>query len=93
MREHSTNLASFRRALPLTSDPLNALHSCSLSITTSGFGHRKLSEKANVVFIHGWAGSAKYWKSTANALADQFDCLLYDMRGWAIAWARTQIYN
>jgi len=41
-----------------------------------------LRKKPVMVFIHGWAGSAKYWKSTANALADQFDCLLYDMRGF-----------
>lgn len=38
--------------------------------------------KPVMVFIHGWAGSARYWKSTANALADQFDCLLYDLRGF-----------
>ncbi|MEA5568019.1 MULTISPECIES: alpha/beta hydrolase [unclassified Anabaena] len=38
--------------------------------------------KPVMVFIHGWAGSARYWKSTANALVDQFDCLLYDMRGF-----------
>jgi proline iminopeptidase len=33
-------------------------------------------------FIHGWAGSARYWRSTANALVDEFDCLLYDLRGF-----------
>lgn len=38
--------------------------------------------KPVMVFIHGWAGSAKYWRTTANALVDQFDCLLYDMRGF-----------
>jgi proline iminopeptidase len=38
--------------------------------------------KPVMVFIHGWAGSARYWKSTAEALADKFDCLLYDMRGF-----------
>ncbi|MBU7583482.1 MAG: alpha/beta hydrolase [Nostoc sp. TH1S01] len=38
--------------------------------------------KPVMVFIHGWAGSARYWKSTANALSNQFDCLLYDMRGF-----------
>ncbi|MFM7408966.1 MAG: alpha/beta fold hydrolase [Cuspidothrix sp.] len=37
--------------------------------------------KPVMVFIHGWAGSARYWRSTAEALLDQFDCLLYDMRG------------
>lgn len=38
--------------------------------------------KPVMVFIHGWAGSARYWRSTADALADQFDCLLYDLRGF-----------
>ncbi|MBD2449550.1 alpha/beta hydrolase [Nostoc sp. FACHB-152] len=38
--------------------------------------------KPVMVFVHGWAGSARYWKSTAEALADKFDCLLYDMRGF-----------
>ncbi|MBO0348760.1 alpha/beta hydrolase [Phormidium pseudopriestleyi FRX01] len=39
-------------------------------------------EKPVLVFLHGWAGSARYWESTALALADRFDCLLYDMRGF-----------
>ncbi|AFY48833.1 putative hydrolase or acyltransferase of alpha/beta superfamily [Nostoc sp. PCC 7524] len=38
--------------------------------------------KPVMVFIHGWAGSARYWRSTANALLDEFDCLLYDLRGF-----------
>ncbi|MEA5513809.1 alpha/beta hydrolase [Nodularia sp. UHCC 0506] len=38
--------------------------------------------KPVMVFIHGWAGSARYWKSTADVLVDQFDCLLYDLRGF-----------
>jgi len=38
--------------------------------------------KPVMVFIHGWAGSARYWRSTANALSEQFDCLLYDLRGF-----------
>jgi len=38
--------------------------------------------KPVMVFVHGWAGSARYWKSTADALSDKFDCLLYDMRGF-----------
>ncbi|MGI8502851.1 MAG: alpha/beta fold hydrolase [Hassallia sp.] len=38
--------------------------------------------KPVMVFIHGWAGSAKYWQSTAHALSDEFDCLLYDLRGF-----------
>jgi len=38
--------------------------------------------KPVMVFVHGWAGSGKYWESTAKALAEDFDCLLYDMRGF-----------
>jgi pimeloyl-ACP methyl ester carboxylesterase len=35
-----------------------------------------------MVFVHGWGGSARYWESTAQALCDRFDCLLYDLRGF-----------
>lgn len=38
--------------------------------------------KPVMVFVHGWAGSGRYWQSTAVAQSDQFDCLLYDMRGF-----------
>jgi proline iminopeptidase len=38
--------------------------------------------KPVMVFVHGWAGSSRYWQSTAEALSAQFDCLLYDMRGF-----------
>ncbi|MCC3417242.1 MAG: alpha/beta hydrolase [Microcoleus sp. PH2017_29_MFU_D_A] len=40
------------------------------------------SGKPVMVFLHGWAGSARYWESTAQAIANDFDCLLYDMRGF-----------
>ncbi|MEH1834036.1 MAG: alpha/beta hydrolase [Nostoc sp.] len=40
------------------------------------------SVKPVMVFIHGWAGSARYWQNTADALSEQFDCLLYDLRGF-----------
>lgn len=40
------------------------------------------SIKPVMVFIHGWAGSARYWQSTAVAMSDRYDCLLYDMRGF-----------
>ena len=42
----------------------------------------RLSPKPVMVFIHGWSGSGRYWQSTAEALSDYFDCLLYDMRGF-----------
>ena len=40
------------------------------------------SDKPTMVFIHGWAGSDRYWESTAFSLVEQFDCLLFDMRGF-----------
>lgn len=49
-------------------------------ISTSGnspSGHKRI-----MVFLHGWAGSARYWESTARSLVDDFDCLLYDLRGF-----------
>lgn len=39
-------------------------------------------DKPIMVFIHGWGGSGRYWRSTAKALSSQFDCLLYDLRGF-----------
>lgn len=39
-------------------------------------------QKPVMVFIHGWAGSCRYWRTTAQAIASSFDCLLYDMRGF-----------
>ena len=44
--------------------------------------HSENSVKPVMVFIHGWGGSGKYWRSTAEAIADDFDCLLYDLRGF-----------
>ncbi|MGJ3252452.1 MAG: alpha/beta fold hydrolase [Elainellaceae cyanobacterium] len=40
------------------------------------------TEKPVMVFLHGWAGSTRYWESTARTLAPYFDCLLYDLRGF-----------
>jgi pimeloyl-ACP methyl ester carboxylesterase len=43
------------------------------------------TEKQNkpvMVFIHGWGGSARYWRNTAIALSTEYDCLLYDLRGF-----------
>lgn len=45
-------------------------------------------KKPVMVFIHGWAGSGKYWESTARALSNDFDCLLYDMRGFGRSLGR-----
>lgn len=35
-----------------------------------------------MVFVHGWGGSARYWESTARFFSGNFDCLLYDLRGF-----------
>jgi proline iminopeptidase len=48
-------------------------------------------KKSVLVFIHGWAGSARYWTSTANALSAQFDCLLYDLRGFGRSRGRAPL--
>ncbi|MEL6228296.1 MAG: alpha/beta hydrolase [Cyanobacteria bacterium J06627_3] len=40
-------------------------------------GHRP-----TLVFLHGWGGSARYWERTAQAMKQDFDCLLYDLRGF-----------
>lgn len=45
-------------------------------------GTEPVGEKPVMVFVHGWGGSCRYWRSTAQALSPQFDCLLYDMRGF-----------
>lgn len=45
-------------------------------------GNSASGSKPVMVFIHGWGGSCRYWRSTARALSPQFDCLLYDMRGF-----------
>ncbi|PPS45788.1 alpha/beta fold hydrolase [Chroococcidiopsis sp. TS-821] len=45
--------------------------------------------KPVMVFIHGWAGSARYWQGIARALADKFDCLLYDLRGFGRSRGRS----
>ena len=45
-------------------------------------GEQYPTGKPVMVFLHGWGGSGRYWQSTAEALAAQFDCLIYDQRGF-----------
>jgi pimeloyl-ACP methyl ester carboxylesterase len=40
------------------------------------------TEKPVMIFIHGWGGSCRYWRTTAAAMTARFDCLLYDLRGF-----------
>ncbi len=40
------------------------------------------TERPVLVFVHGWGGSARYWKATAIALSDRYDCLIYDLKGF-----------
>jgi pimeloyl-ACP methyl ester carboxylesterase len=47
------------------------------------------ADKPVMVFLHGWAGSARYWRSTAEALNPLFNCLLYDLRGFGRSKAPT----
>jgi pimeloyl-ACP methyl ester carboxylesterase len=49
--------------------------------------------KPVMLFVHGWGGSARYWQSTAEALRDDFDCLLYDMRGFGRSRRQGSIGN
>ena len=35
-----------------------------------------------MVFLHGWGGSGRYWQTTAEASKQNFDCLIYDLRGF-----------
>ncbi|WP_017304543.1 alpha/beta fold hydrolase [Spirulina subsalsa] len=48
-----------------------------------GVGETPIGKKPVIVFVHGWGGSARYWESTARAICQDFDCLLYDLRGFA----------
>ncbi|MGD1809294.1 alpha/beta fold hydrolase [Dapis sp. BLCC M126] len=38
--------------------------------------------KPVMVFLHGWGGSGRYWENTAQELSEEFDCLIYDLRGF-----------
>lgn len=40
------------------------------------------SDRPVMVFLHGWGGSGRYWQPIAQALSSEFDCLLYDLRGF-----------
>lgn len=35
-----------------------------------------------MLFVHGWGGSSQYWRQTAHQFSSQFDCLIYDLKGF-----------
>jgi pimeloyl-ACP methyl ester carboxylesterase len=49
---------------------------------TSSSDRLTRTDRPVLVFLHGWGGSSRYWRSTAEAFADTYDCLLYDWRGF-----------
>ena len=49
--------------------------------------------KPVMVFIHGWGGSLRYWRRTAKALSQEYDCLLYDLRGFGRSVSPARIPN
>jgi pimeloyl-ACP methyl ester carboxylesterase len=53
-------------------------------------GASEPSGKPVLVFVHGWGGSARYWESTAEALSKDFDCLLYDLRGFGRSRSKSE---
>ncbi len=93
----SLSLTFFCCSFPLSSDEIKLLETqiecmdaLQDKITVRGVEHYyewirdPQSDRAKpiMVFIHGWCGSSRYWRSTALALCDRFDCLLYDLRGF-----------
>lgn len=64
----------------MTSLPIRGVNHYYEWITTAAANGR--TGKPVMVFLHGWGGSCRYWQGTAQALANQFDCLLYDLRGF-----------
>ncbi|MBE9030769.1 alpha/beta hydrolase [filamentous cyanobacterium LEGE 11480] len=54
---------------------------------TAANGER--TDRPILVFVHGWGGSARYWKATATALSNSYDCLLYDMKGFGRSTIQT----
>lgn len=40
------------------------------------------ASKPVMIFLHGWGGSGRYWRPIAHELISEFDCLLYDLRGF-----------
>ncbi|OKH17784.1 alpha/beta fold hydrolase [[Limnothrix rosea] IAM M-220] len=38
--------------------------------------------KPTMLFVHGWGGSSQYWQETARQFSAQYDCLIYDLKGF-----------
>lgn len=35
-----------------------------------------------MVFLYGWGGFGKYWEIIVEEFFEEFDCLIYDLRGF-----------
>ncbi len=68
-------------ALAATALPLQIRGAAAAYQWVTHEGDRR-TDRPVLVFLHGWGGSSRYWRSTAVALADTYDCLLYDWRGF-----------
>jgi pimeloyl-ACP methyl ester carboxylesterase len=42
-----------------------------------------VNSKETLVFIHGWLLSRCYWQPLIEKLSSNYQCLAYDLRGWA----------
>ncbi|MGI0491080.1 alpha/beta fold hydrolase [Alkalinema pantanalense CENA528] len=63
--------------------PFITIHHCPHYYEWITAASQQRTHRPVLVFIHGWGGSARYWEATARALSHSFDCLLYDLRGFA----------
>jgi pimeloyl-ACP methyl ester carboxylesterase len=44
-----------------------------------------------LVFVHGWLLSREYWKPIVQTLTDDYQCLLYDLRGFGHSQPRASL--
>jgi len=57
-----------------TIDILGARHACDLTAPTA--------TSPVLVFVHGWLLSRRYWQPLTDRLAQNYQCLTYDLRGF-----------
>jgi len=44
--------------------------------------HNSRPDRPVLVFVHGWGGSGRYWRSTIEHFRSEYSCLVYDARGF-----------